>query len=74
MKKIDFKIREGETFIPLIQLLKSTNVVCSGGEAQQVVIDGLVLRNGEVELRKRAKIISGDVVLFQDFEIVVLNA
>ena len=74
MKKIDFKIREGETFIPLIQLLKATNVVCSGSEAQQVVVDGLVLRNGAVELRKRAKIISGDIILFQDFEIVIHNA
>jgi ribosome-associated protein len=37
---IEFKL-EGE-FIPLIQLLKATSLVQSGGEAQTVVEDGLV--------------------------------
>ncbi|MCQ2226219.1 MAG: RNA-binding S4 domain-containing protein [Paludibacteraceae bacterium] len=71
MEKIQFALREGETFIPLIQLLKATHVVGSGSEAQNVVVDGMVVRNGEVELRKRAKIVEGDVIRFADFEIVV---
>ncbi len=71
MEKIQFTLREGETFIPLIQLLKATHVVGSGSEAQNVVVDGMVVRNGEVELRKRAKIVEGDVIRFADFEIVV---
>ena len=69
MEKITFKLSEGETFIPLIQLLKAVNIVYSGSEAQQVVSDGMVTRNGEVELRKRAKITAGEVVVFGDFEI-----
>lgn len=71
MEKIQFTLREGESFIPLIQLLKATHVVYSGSEAQNVVTDGMVLRNGEVELRKRAKIIAGDVIRFADYEITV---
>lgn len=71
MEKIQFTLREGEPFIPLIQLLKATHVVGSGSEAQNVVVDGMVVRNGEVELRKRAKIVEGDVIRFADFEIVV---
>lgn len=71
INRIVFTLREGETFIPLIALLKATNVVYSGSEAQEVVTAGLVLRNGEVELRKRAKITSGEVIFFQNYEIVV---
>ncbi len=71
MEKIQFTLREGETFVPLIQLLKAVRVVYSGSEAQRVVTEGMVIRNGEVELRKRAKIVAGDVIRFADFEITV---
>ena len=71
LNRIVFALREGEGFIPLIALLKATGVVYSGSEAQEVVTAGMVLRNGEVELRKRAKITSGEVIFFQNYEIVV---
>ncbi|MCB9017524.1 MAG: RNA-binding S4 domain-containing protein [Prevotellaceae bacterium] len=71
MESVTFKIREGETFIPLIQLLKAAHVVYSGGEAQQLVMDGEVLRNGEQEFRKRAKIVAGDIVETNGFRITV---
>lgn len=60
---LEFKL-EGE-FIPMIQLLKATNIVQSGGEAQIVVEAGLVKYNGEVDLRKRLKVRRGDVVEFK---------
>jgi len=69
--KIDFSIREGEEFIPLIQLLKVTQVANSGGEAQMLVVEGQVLLNGIVDFRKRAKIRPGDVVSVLDVEITV---
>ena len=69
--KIVFTLREGDEFIPLISLLKATGVVESGSEAQEVVVAGMVFRNGEVELRKRAKITSGEVIVFQNYEIEV---
>ena len=71
LNRIVFTLREGEEFIPLIALLKATGVVYSGSEAQEVVVAGLVHRNGEVELRKRAKITAGEVIVFQNYEIEV---
>ena len=71
LNRIIFTLREGDEYIPLIQLLKAANVVYSGSEAQEVVAAGMVLRNGETELRKRAKITNGEIIVFQNFEITV---
>ena len=66
---IEFKL-EGD-FIPLIQLLKATNLVQTGGEAQIVVMDGLVKYNGVVDYRKRLKVKQGDIVEFDNKKIIV---
>ncbi len=71
LNRIVFALREGDEFIPLIALLKAAGVVYSGSEAQEVVEAGMVLRNGEVEYRKRAKITEGEVIVFQNYEIFV---
>lgn len=71
MQEIEFELREGDEFIPLIALLKAVGIVDSGSMAQEVVVEGLVRRNGETELRKRAKIISGDIIEFEDIRILV---
>lgn len=67
---LKFKL-EGE-FIPLIQLLKATNIVQSGGEAQIVVEAGLVKYNGAVDLRKRLKVRRSDIVEFKGQKIKVV--
>ena len=59
---IEFKVT-GE-YIPMIQLLKATNLVQTGGEAQIVVDEGEVKYNGQVDYRKRLKVRPGDVVEF----------
>lgn len=64
-------MREGEEFIPLVQLLKVTQVANSGGEAQILVVEGQVKLNGVVDYRKRAKIRPGDVVSVLEVEISV---
>ena len=71
LNRIVFTLREGDGFIPLIALLKATGVVESGSEAQEVVVAGMVLRNGEIETRKRAKITAGEVIVFENYEILV---
>ena len=71
LNRIEFTLREGEDFIPLISLLKACDVVYSGAEAQEVVSAGMVLRNGEVETRKRAKITAGEIIVFENYEILV---
>lgn len=50
--------------IELYKILKFENLVASGGEAKQVITEGRVRVNGEVETRKRKKIFSGDTVAF----------
>jgi len=50
--------------IELNKLLKFESLVGSGGEANQVITEGLVSVNGEVETRKRKKIVPGDIVAF----------
>ena len=67
---IEFKL-EGE-FIHLIQLMKATDLVSSGGEAQIYVANGLVKYNGKVDLRKRLKVRKGDVVEFENQKIVII--
>jgi len=57
--------------VELYKILKFEGMVSSGGEAKTVVATGQVLVNGEVETRKRKKIVSGDVIEFADEKIVV---
>jgi ribosome-associated protein len=58
-----FKI-EGE-YIELIQLLKAIGIASTGGHAKMIVDEEMIMRNGELETRKRAKLISGDVIEIQ---------
>jgi len=50
--------------VELYKILKFEGMASSGGEAKSVIADGLVTVNGEVETRKRKKIVSGDVIEF----------
>jgi len=67
---ITFKV-EGD-YIPMIQLLKATNLVETGGEAQIVVAEGEVKYNGEIDYRKRLKVKKGDLVEFRGTKIKVI--
>jgi ribosome-associated protein len=69
MKEIQFKL-EGE-YIELIQLLKATGLAQTGGHAKMIVDEGLVLRNGEVETRKRAKLLLGEIIEVVDHKITI---
>jgi ribosome-associated protein len=59
-------------YIELIGLLKALGIAETGGHAKAIVDDGCVLRNGEVELRKRAKLISGDLIEIDNIQIKLL--
>lgn len=67
MTEQNFKI-EGE-FIELIQLLKALGIAQTGGHAKFIVEDGEVTRNGEIELRKRAKLVPGDIIELEGIKI-----
>jgi ribosome-associated protein len=60
MKKETFTI-EGD-YIELMAFLKAIGLAETGGHAKFIVDEGEVLRNGEVEFRRRAKLIKGDQI------------
>jgi len=49
--------------VELYKILKFEGVASSGGEAKSLIDAGQVSVNGEVETRKRKKIVSGDIVV-----------
>ncbi|MEO3810358.1 RNA-binding S4 domain-containing protein [Sphaerisporangium sp. B11E5] len=56
-------------YIPLCDLLKACDITETGGSAKLLIADGEILVDGEVELRKRAKIRPGQTVSGQHFAI-----
>lgn len=51
-----------ESPVELCKILKFENIAQSGGDAKYMIADGMVKVNGEVETRKRKKIVAGDVI------------
>ena len=62
-------IKLREEFIKLGQALKAAGLVESGVEAKEVIQEGLVMVNGEVDTRRGRKLYSGDQVVFDGEEI-----
>ncbi len=52
-------------YIELCKLLKAANLVMSGGEGKEVVAQGLVTVDGQLETRKRCKIRPGQTIEFK---------
>ena len=69
MQKTQFELA-GE-FVELNQLLKLVGLVDSGGAGKNMVASGVVKVDGRQELRKTAKIRSGQVVKVGDVQIQV---
>ena len=62
---------QGHDYIELHHLLKITGLCHSGAMAKHVIADGLVRVDNQVELRKRCKVRHGQVVRYDDQEILV---
>lgn len=71
MNETTFTLRENEEYIELTQLLKIKQLAQSGGHAKLIVADGLVKRNGELELRKRKKLFAGDYIEIDNLKITI---
>ena len=67
------KITIKDEFIKLGQALKLAGVVEDGVEAKSAIQDGLVQVNGEVDTRRGRKVYEGDVITFENQEIVVVR-
>jgi len=52
--------------VELYKILKFEGMTGSGGEAKIAVAKGLVTVNGVIETRKRKKIVSGDIIVFEN--------
>ena len=61
-----------DEYIELFKLIKLLDLVDSGAEAKLIVAAGHVIRNGEIETRKRAKIIKGDQLKIADIIISII--
>jgi ribosome-associated protein len=57
--------------VELYKLLKFEGLVASGGEAKYIIAEGNVMVNGEVETRKRKKIVSGDIVEIDEQKLLI---
>lgn len=64
-----FQLRAGEDFIRLGQVLKATGMAESGAEAKEIIQEGLVSVNGEIETRRGRKLHQGDVVSYDGKEL-----
>lgn len=62
-------IKVRDEFIKLGQALKAAGLVESGVEAKEVIQDGLVSVNGEIDVRRGRKLYPGDTVTFDGEEI-----
>ena len=67
MQHIDFELDRDH--VELNQLLKLVGLCDSGGAGKAIVASGAVTVDGEVELRKTAKIRAGQTVVLDDVEI-----
>ncbi len=63
-----------DEYIELYKLIKVLDLVDSGAQAKLLVANGHVKRNGEIELRKRAKIKSGEQLEIADVVIDVVTS
>ena len=63
------KLRPQDEFIKLGQALKAAGLVESGVEAKDVIQNGLVLVNGEIDTRRGRKLYPGDTASFDGNEI-----
>lgn len=67
---MDFELEQD--YIELIKLLKIIGIAETGGMAKALVEDEMVRCNGVNELRKRRKLVKGDVIEVDGTEIKIV--
>lgn len=61
-------------YIPLVQLLKMTDIISSGGAFKYFILENDIYYNQEIETRKKKKVYAGDIVKVDDLIIKVQSA
>lgn len=67
------KVKISTEYIKLDQFLKFINVVEGGGMAKNIILDGLVKVNGEIELQRGKKLRNGDYVEFNNQKYLIIQ-
>tara|TARA_Y100000588_G_C14193234_1_gene898994 strand:- start:638 stop:850 length:213 start_codon:yes stop_codon:yes gene_type:complete len=57
--------------VELYKVLKWEGVTDSGAAAKSTIVAGLVMVNGEIETRKRRKIVVGDIIAVAEEEFIM---
>jgi ribosome-associated protein len=70
MAALEFELIDYD-YIELNKLLKIMSLVGTGGEANNFIVNGEVIVNGNVEIQKRKKLRPGDKVEFMDAVVLV---
>lgn len=73
MKTQEFQLSESDEYIELIKLLKYLQIAESGADAKILVESGKIKHNGEIELRKRAKLRNGDIIEARGYKVTILK-
>ena len=69
----EFHLRQEDEFIKLGQVLNATGLVDSGVVAKEVIQNGEVKVNGEVDTRRGRKLYDGDLVEFENQTVKILK-
>ena len=64
-------IKINTEFIKLSQMMKMASLVQSGGEAKQIILEGLVLVNNEICTQRGKKLYKDDIIEFDGKEYVI---
>lgn len=64
MQELEFKV--DTEYIELNKLLKILSLIESGGQANNLITEGFVRNNGEVDTLKRLKLCKGDKIEFAE--------
>lgn len=59
-------------YIEMNKLIKLLQLTETGGQAKIAISDGVVLVNGEMELRLRRKLRKGDIMDFDGLEVAII--
>jgi ribosome-associated protein len=68
----NFKLKEGEEYIELKNLIKLLGWVATGGEAKVRIDNQEIKVNGQIETQRRKKIRTGDIVVFSNNQVQIL--
>ena len=69
-----YKVDISKEPVELYKILKFEGLTTTGGEAKLLIGDGQVTVNGDVETRRRRKMLSGDIIGFRGEEILLTLA